>query len=70
MAAELRAESDTPPASGTEPVTEVYELDEELVVVVRLQDGLLELRVPRQAVSKTYPYQCHIPGFNSEATPC
>ena len=70
MATELWAESDTSPASGTESVTQVYELDEELVVLVRLQEGLLELRVPRQAVSKPRPHQQHIPGFNPEATPC
>jgi hypothetical protein len=70
MPTELRAETDTSPASGTESVTQVYELEEELVVLVRLHDGLLELRVPRQAVSKPHPRHCHIPGFNPEATPC
>ena len=70
MANELPVESDTSPAAGTESVTQVYELDEELVVLVRLQEGLLELRVPRQAVSKPRPHQRHIPGFNPEATPC
>ena len=70
MATEVRAESGTPPAPGTESVTQVYELEEELVVLVRLQDGLLELRVPRRAMSNPHPCQRHIPGFNPEATPC
>lgn len=70
MATELWAKSNTSPASETESITQVYELDEELVVLVRLRDGLLELRVPRQAVSKPHPCQSHIPGFNPEATPC
>lgn len=70
MPTELRAEGDTSPPSGSESVTQVYELEEELVVLVRLQDGLLELRVPRHAVSKPRARQCHIPGFNPEATPC
>jgi hypothetical protein len=68
MATELRAESGTSPAP--ELLTQVYEFGEELVVLVRLEDGLLELRVPRQAVSKPRPPQSHIPGFHPEATPC
>jgi hypothetical protein len=68
MATELMAESDTSPAP--ELLTQVYEFGEELVVLVRLEDGLLELRVPRQAVSAPPARQRHIPGFNPEATPC
>lgn len=70
MATELMADSDTSLAPGTESFTQVYESGDELVVLVRLEDGLLELRVPRQAVSKPRPPQSHIPGFNPEATPC
>jgi hypothetical protein len=70
MATDLRAERNTSSAPGTELVAQVYEFGEDLVVLVRLKDGLLELRVPRQAVCKPRAHQHHIPGFNPEATPC
>jgi HSP20 family molecular chaperone IbpA len=70
MATELLADKDASPASATEPSTDVYESGDELVVLLRLNDGVLELRVPRQAVSRPLARQRHIPGFNPEATPC
>jgi hypothetical protein len=65
MATEL-----TSPACAGEAITQVYESGDELVVLVRLKDGLLELRVPRQAVPTPRAPQRHIAGFNPEATPC
>ena len=70
MATELRAEGPTSEASVAQSFTRVYESGDELVVLVRLQEGLLELRVPRRAVSAPRPSQCRIPGFNPDATPC
>jgi hypothetical protein len=70
MTTELTAESGNSPACAGESITQVYESGDELVVLVRLKDGLLELRVPRQAVPPPRAPQRHIPGFNAEATPC
>ena len=70
MATQLPTDSGSSRACAIDSVAQVYESGGELVVLVRLNDGLLELRVPRQAVSKPHPCQCHIPGFNPEATPC
>lgn len=70
MSTGLTAEQGASQAGSTEPFTQVYESGDELVVLVRLKDGLLELRVPRKAVSTPRPAQGRIPGFNAEATPC
>jgi len=70
MATDLRAESATSPACGIESVTQVYESGDELVVLVRLKDGSLELRAPRRAAPTPRPSQHQIPGINPDATPC
>ncbi len=55
-------------ACPLESISQVYESDDELVVLVRLNEGLLELRVPRTSLaSEASP---HIDGFNADATPC
>jgi hypothetical protein len=54
---------------GIDCVAQVYENDEELVVLVRLSEGLVELRVPRAAVAATTPPR-HATGINANATPC
>jgi len=70
MATELRPTNVRSPRAPAESFAQVYETDDELVVLVRLNDGLLEVRVPRQAISEPRPSEHHIPGFNPEATPC
>ena len=52
MATQLPTDSGSSRACAIDSVAQVYESGGELVVLVRLNDGLLELRVPRQAVSK------------------
>lgn len=49
-------------------VAQIYESGDEVVVLVRLNDGVLELRVPRRAVPPEAPR--HITGVNADATPC
>lgn len=70
MATQLSTASGPSRECGIDSVAQVYESGDELVVLVRLNDGLLELRVPRQAVCKPRARQHNIPGFNPEATPC
>jgi hypothetical protein len=70
MATQLPTPSGSSRACAIDSVAQVYESGDELVVLVRLNGGLLELRVPRQAVSEPRPPERHIPGFNPEATPC
>jgi hypothetical protein len=50
-------------------VSQVYECDDELVVLLRLNDGLLELRLPRESLASKEPSP-RIEGFNPDATPC
>jgi hypothetical protein len=47
----------------------VYESDDDVVVLVRLNEGLLELRVPRESLASQEPSH-RIEGFNADATPC
>ena len=68
MAPLLSAASGTSRARPIESVAQVYESGDELVVLVRLNDGLLELRVPRAAVPREKPR--HVSGINADATPC
>ena len=70
MATQLRTARGSSHAYGIDSLAQVYESGDELIVLVRLNDGLLELRVPRHAVSKPRSPEHHIPGFNPEATPC
>jgi hypothetical protein len=69
MATQASAAEDTPRSCGIESVTQVYESGDELVVLMRLNKGLLELRVPRPATPLTE--ESHgVDGFNPAATPC
>ena len=61
-------------ACPIESISQVYESDDDLVVLVRLNDGLLELRVPRGSLApktqSAHIQSAHIEGFNADATPC
>ena len=60
-----------PPKTVLAPVAEVRETTTDLVVRVRLQQGALELSVPKRALSAPRSEeQHHIPGSNPDATPC
>ena len=53
------------------PVTEVHETPTDLVIRVRLQQGALELSVPKRALGDARPAQKNVvPGSNPDATPC
>ena len=53
------------------PVAEVHETPTEVVVRVRLQQGALELSVPKRALCDTRPAQKNVvPGADPDATPC
>jgi hypothetical protein len=53
------------------PVAEVRETPTDLVIRVRLQQGALELCVPKHALCEPRPLNTHqIPGSNPDATPC
>ena len=68
MTSERSTRDDTSRACPVESVSQVYETGDELVVLLRLNGGLLELRVPRSAVPSPAPH--HVKGMNTEATPC
>lgn len=53
------------------PVAEVHETPTDLVIRVRLQQGALELSVPKSALRETRPVSRNVvPGANPDATPC
>jgi hypothetical protein len=53
------------------PVAEVHETPTDIVVRVRLQQGALELSVPKRALRSTRPELRNVvPGGNPDATPC
>jgi hypothetical protein len=53
------------------PVTEVHETPTDLVIRVRLQQGALELSVPKRALCDTRPAPKNVvPGGNPDATAC
>jgi hypothetical protein len=52
------------------PVTEVHETPTDLVVRIRLQQGALELSVPKRALADARPDQHDVPGANPDAAPC
>jgi hypothetical protein len=56
-------------ACPIDSISRVYECDDELVVLLRLNEGLLELRVPRESLASEEPLP-RIAGFNADATPC
>jgi len=69
MATQSAASPGASRACPAESISQVYESDDELVVLVRLDDGLLELRVPRASLPADEP-PTHIDGLNADATPC
>ena len=53
------------------PVAEVRETPTDIVVRVRLQQGALELSVPKSALRETRPVPKNaVPGASPAATPC
>ena len=58
------------PATVLAPVAEVHETPTDVVVRVRLEQGALELSVPKRALSDPRPVGSAIPGANPDATPC
>jgi hypothetical protein len=53
------------------PVAEVHETPTDVVFRVRLQQGALELSVPKRALCDTRPAQKNVvPGADPDATPC
>jgi hypothetical protein len=69
MATQSAASPGTSRACPVDSISQVYECDDELVLLVRLNDGLLELRVPRESLASD-KHPAHIEGFNADATPC
>jgi hypothetical protein len=71
MASHATAENGTSTSCGIGSVAQVCEVDDELVVLVRLTEdrGLLELRAPRRAGARPDEPR-HIEGINADATPC
>ena len=58
------------PRTVLSPAVEVHETPTDVVVRVRLQQGALELSVPKRALCDTRPIRSAIPGANPDATPC
>jgi hypothetical protein len=58
------------PRTMLSPVAEVHETPTDVVVRVRLQQGALELSVPKRALRDTRPTRSATPGANPDATPC
>jgi len=59
------------PVTVLSPVAEVRETPTDVVVRVRLQQGALELSVPKRALCDPHPAKrSSIPGANPDATPC
>ena len=53
------------------PVAEVHETPTDVVIRVRLQQGALELSVPKRALRDMRPESENVvPGGNPDATPC
>jgi hypothetical protein len=53
------------------PVAEVHETPTDIVVRVRLQQGALELSIPKRALRDTRPeLKSVVPGGNPDASPC
>jgi hypothetical protein len=69
MATQSAASTGASRACPVDSISQVYESDDELVVLVRLNEGLLELRVPRESLA-TETSSAHIKGINADATPC
>jgi hypothetical protein len=58
------------PGTVFSPVAEVHETPTEVVVRVRLQQGALELSVPKRALCEPRTGRSVTPGTNPDATPC
>lgn len=59
------------PKAVLPPVAEVHETPTDLVIRVRLQQGALELSVPKRALCEPRQDNTrHTPGSNPDATPC
>ena len=58
------------PRTALSRVAEVHETPTDVVVRVRLQQGALELSVPKRALYDTRPTGSAMPGANPDATPC
>jgi hypothetical protein len=52
------------------PVAEVHETPTDIVVRIRLQQGALELSVPKRALTDARPERDDIPGANPDAAAC
>ena len=52
------------------PVAEVHETPTDVVVRIRLQQGALELSVPKRALTNARPAQDDVPGANPDAAAC
>ena len=68
MPTHLSVGDGTSRSCAIDSIAQIYENDDELVVLVRLNEGLLELRVPRRAVPPDAPRRVN--GVNADATPC
>ena len=58
------------PVTVLSPVAEVHETPTDVVVRVRLQQGALELSVPKRALCDPRTGRSVTPGTNPDATPC
>lgn len=59
------------PRTVLSPVAEVRETPTDVVVRIRLQQGALELSVPKRALCDTRPVKRHpVPGANPDAAAC
>ncbi len=60
------------PVRALAPVAEVHETPTDVVVRVRLQQGALELSVPKRALSDAYRVEHTVttPGSNPDAAAC
>ena len=52
------------------PVAEVHETPTDIVVRIRLQQGALELSVPKRALTDARPAQDDVPGADPDAAAC
>jgi hypothetical protein len=52
------------------PVAEVHETPTDIVVRIRLQQGALELSVPKRALTDARPEQDDVPGADPDAAAC
>jgi hypothetical protein len=58
------------PRTVLSQVAEVHETPTDVVVRVHLEQGALELSVPKRALADTEPVRSTTPGANPDATPC